>query len=46
MLNKQIEKYLSTASGLPFFYSVSEEEYLDCLLKEVTKGEKHDEKAD
>lgn len=31
MLNKQIEKYLSTASGLPFFYSVSEEEYMDAL---------------
>ena len=27
MLNKQIEKYLSSASGLPFFYSVSESEY-------------------
>lgn len=27
MLNKQVEKYLSTARGLPFFYCVSEKDY-------------------
>ncbi len=31
MLNKQIEKYLSSASGLPFFYSVSESEYVETI---------------
>lgn len=37
MLNKCVERYLSTAKGLPFFYGVSEKEYISTLaeLKQV-----------
>ena len=37
--------YRGCVNGVWMLFT-SEEEYLDCLLKEVTKGEKHDEKAD